>query len=284
VSDLVDYAKSYLSAGLSIIALTGKRPNTHFHEHGLSDPIEGVPESKEDDELIERVFTHPDTTGVGILIPRFVYVADVDSDDAATLYMELAGGLPDTPVAKTRNGLHIWFWEPTAESSIWLGYGKVLLLRGLGSYVAAPPSEHPDGGKYTWLDPLVDTDSGSLMSLGFLPEPLREAILAVQKVKATAEVTREKTYIWQLSHNEGVWRLAKRLADPDITGLARAVAECPPGNRNNMLSWAAMTAAEDGIPYDMALEGLTAAGIAAGLDRRETTVTIKAAYRRKGKR
>lgn len=279
--ELVDAAIAYLNSGLSIIALTGKRPNTRFHEHGLLDALEGDVETDEDRELLARVFEHETTTGVGILIPRDVLVADVDSPAAAEALLRLSGGeMPATPTAKTRNGLHVWFRAPGVNRSVWVG-GKALLFRGLGSYVAAPPSKHPDGGVYTWLWHLTPHGAPTWpLEIEDLPEGVAATIRTQEAVAETAQKA-YSLWLWQLSFKDGTFKLHREMAEADLSGLVKAVETCQPGNRNNMLAWAALTAAEEGISLDEAMPQLSEAARKAGLDERETRVTIRAAYRRR---
>jgi hypothetical protein len=273
VTDLVAAAHDYLAAGLEIIALTGKRPNTAFHPHGLTDAMSGIPENEDDDNLIRMVFTHPKTTGVGILIPEHVFVADVDSEEAAKTLMSCTSGLPDTAVAKTRNGLHFWFVSPHTGGSIWV---DKLLLRGRGSYVVAPPSEHPDGGTYQWIGTLVDPESGMLTGLDWLPA-LFEAHLAAS-LKAAAEKP-EHDPVYRTVLRDG--KIFREL-DPDaLGGLKHAIIKAEDGNQNNVIAWAAMTARDEGIPIDTAMAELLAASIEGGHPEARARETIKAAYRRR---
>ena len=103
VNDLTEAALGYLRLEMHLLALTEKRPNPRYHSKGEDDEvgwswdksIHGWPETDADLHALEEVFTHPSTTGVAILIPMHVLVADVDTEEAAVLFAELAGG--ETP-------------------------------------------------------------------------------------------------------------------------------------------------------------------------------------------
>ena len=282
MNDLALAAADYLRAGLSVIALSGKAPNSKYHPHGLLDCISGVPDGDDDLTALEKVFGDAATTGVGVLIPAHTLVADVDSEESAILLTKYTKGeTPDTAVALTRNGLHFWFLSPGADQSYWVG-NKNLLLRGPGSYVAAPPSKHPDGGVYTWQEPLVV--DGRIRALDWLPDDLAAAV-AGARLGVEMGIAR-RNHVDSIT-NHFTWRLEPKLkfiGTPVMDGILTAVREAREGNRNNLLAWAAMTLAEEGVSYDDAMTPLTDAAVKAGLDRQEIKITIKAAFKRVARR
>lgn len=280
MTPLTEAARDYLTAGLEIIALTGKKPNTTFHPHGLSDAMHGVPEDADDDALINRVFTHPKTTGVGILIPEYKMVADVDSDEAARRLNDLIGDSTDLahyPIAKTRNGLHVWMMTVKPRGSMWI---DKLLLRGRGSYVCAPPSEHPDGGVYEWIgEPLVDPMSGMMQGVDFMP-PAMDAILAAQEAEAAVKPAFD-VYYTGITFRPGGFTLQRTLYDDALSGLKKAIINAPDGNQNNVIAWAAMSARDEGVPAEVAMRELLEASVKGGHPLERAAATIRSAYRRR---
>jgi hypothetical protein len=274
---LVSAAIEYLNAGLSIIALAGKMPNATLHPNGTLNAIQGTVETDEDRGALRAYFNHPRTTGVAILIPEHVLVADVDSEAAAAVFMDMAGVVPHTPTARTRNGFHIWLTAPGAAGSRWVGE-RSLLFKGLGGYVAAPPSRHPSGFVYEWVTPLVE--DGMIRGMEWLPDRLAEELSQPSTMEGVA-IRREPYMVSEAVHEDGVWRVVRREASR-IESLAHGMAGAKEGNRNNYLSWASMTAAEQGVPYEEAYPALLAAAIEAGSEERESRVTIRSAYRRRG--
>ena len=272
-------AREYLTAGLSIIALDGKKPNPAVHRHGLSEPISGVPETEEDERLLAWAF-HPyemgtphgghlgRTTGIGILVPPNMAVADIDSDEAADQYMALAGELPVTPTARTRHGLHVWFLAPGMERTRWVGK---LLLRGPGSYVAAPPSAHPEGGRYEWITPL--TVNGVITGIDWLPDGIGQAMDAAEAVEQRAAI--DRTPVTRMVIEDG-----QLFSRPVIDALVARVETAGIGERNNILAWAVMCARDEGVSREIAESMLGTAAVAAGLSDREVRTTIRAAFRR----
>lgn len=289
MTDLTAAALDYLRRGHHLLALQGKRPSNRYHAKPDDDTpgwswersIFGVPETEEEQAGLAQVFEDPAVTGIAILIPQHMLVADVDTEEAAVLFMELVGEAPETVSVKTTKGLHLWFYAPGAEQSVWIG-GRTLLFKGFGGYVAAPPSAHfnSDGvkdGVYTWIrDFSTPVDD--------LPDPIAErmrferALDRLEPIK-TAETGR---YLVVPTDSEGHWT-RQGWASWHIDGLVRAVKGAGEGNRNNMLAWAAMQAAEEGVPLATAMPLLTAAAREAGLTDRETRVTIKAAFTRRGR-
>jgi len=74
-------------------------------------------------------------------------VLDVDNPGAAAFVLaELERDHP--PESATARGRHL-FYAGTDGGTISLGYGE---LRGCGSYVVVPPSVHPSGKLYIWLN------------------------------------------------------------------------------------------------------------------------------------
>jgi len=284
VNDLADAALAYLDAGLHLLALRGKRPNIRFHPTwDWDNSIHGVPENDADMHALEEVFDCPTTTGVAILIPQNVLVADVDTEEAAVLLMQLAGSLPDTRTGRTPNGLHLWFLSPGADANVWIG-GRTLLFKGFGGYVVAPPSDHFDAhgnldGVYTWI--------GDWGPIDWLPEGVEErlkftrAMKNVKPVKIAADLSGEFIQVEFTTDASGMpdgkWRLWKRW---HIEGLCKAIIDAPDGNQNNVICWAAMQARDEGVPFDLAMPQLLAAAIAGGHPADRAKTTIKGAYKR----
>lgn len=283
---LSDAAREYVDAGLHILALTGKRPSAKYHaEWDYENSIHGKPETPEEEAALAAIFEHRTTTGIALLIPPHVLVADIDTEAAASLYMELAGGLPETPSAQTKNGLHVWFLEPRAERSIWLGE-RTLLFKGYGGYVVAPPSQHFDDdghpdAVYTWLNPLVQ--DGMVRDMDWLPEQIGERVrtLLMFADKERPDFRDPDEERWsvgiRLKPTLALWR------EWPLAGLCRAIEEAADGNQNNVIHWAAMTAMEEGVPYEEAMRQLLAAALRGGHPERRARTTIAGAYKRRSR-
>ncbi|MCG0313946.1 MAG: bifunctional DNA primase/polymerase, partial [Calditerricola sp.] len=111
-----------------------------------------------------------------------VVVVDFDSEEA---FRELERrGLPDAPMVRTGKGWHVYFAHPgrPIKNAV-----KVLLgvdVRGDGGYVVAPPSVHPSGVQYRW----VDGRSIFELTPPPMPEWLTETLFATAETAATVTV------------------------------------------------------------------------------------------------
>jgi hypothetical protein len=249
VADLEAAGLAYLSAGLKIIALSGKAPNGAIHRHGLKEPFFGDA-SRE----WAAACSHPDTTGVGIVIDEHFVVVDIDGEEGRLAFRKFVGDteLPMTPAAKTARGWHLWYVTTEAGKTIKLA--EKLDLKGVGGYVAAPPSIHPSGFVYTWLVPLV-TPEGEAALIDRLPQAIEEELHA----------RRSQVFVSPWYERGG-----------NIDSLAKYLAGQPVGNRNACLYWASATARDTGIAFADAAGALIPAS-ALPLD--EAMRTVKSAYR-----
>ena len=150
-------ALAYAHKGLRVIPIKqgGKYP-----------PIEGWQNAATTDPTqIRQWFTGAfKDCGLGIATGKFAdkYIVVVDVDDreeyrgSDTLYdlEQLHGKLPDTLEAVTGSGgRHLYFFTDQPihnEASGKLGQG--IDIRGIGGQVLAPPTIHPNGKPYQWLN------------------------------------------------------------------------------------------------------------------------------------
>ena len=294
MTSLSDAAGEYLRAGLHILALEGKKPNPRVHGESWSwaDSFWGAAESASDVAQIERAFdfSRSGTTGIAILIPPDFLVADVDTDRAAQLLVDLGyTGTDETVAATTKNGIHIWFWWPGAERNRWLGDGqqpdpsRTLLFKGFGGYVVAPPSKHFDSagredGDYAWISPLVV--NGMLQMPDTLPAGAGTK-MRVADQWAAMKPDKEQMSHFTMTPVEGLqwwqWPVDRTYA---MEGLERAIENAADGNQNNVIHWAALTCKEEGVPYDVAMERLLAAAERGNHPRNRARDTIRGAYKR----
>lgn len=278
-------AWDYLGRGLSIIALSGKAPNGSVHPHWREDAIFGAPESPEDYAGIQRMFRHPDTTGIGILTGFPYFVVDIDGEEGAQAWAKIAGpaGMPNRWVAKTHHGLHLWYADTVPRQSRQLA--PLLDMKADGGYVVAPPSPfaacsddpclrpHQSGSIYCWLIQPDDRgpDEAPAQVIALLDE---QDALKGQKLVTRQHRTRVRVPQFTDGRFWPSW---------GFEGLIDSVRTADVGNRNNVLQWAACTMEEDGAE-DEDFEQLVAAALTAGLEARETKLTIRSGRKRAGRR
>jgi hypothetical protein len=82
--------------------------------------------------------------------------------DTMAEYELWAGKFPDLaktlPTVRTSKGMHVYF-QARLESTKYIANGE---LRSSGGYCLLPPSVHPDGPTYEWVNPLTN---GNLLAL-----------------------------------------------------------------------------------------------------------------------
>jgi hypothetical protein len=94
--------------------------------------------------------------GVATGVASGVLVLDVDGAIGAETLQDLEGrygALSETACSITSSGCHLWFTIEDAVPSTAGRLGPGLDIRADGGYVIAPPSIHPDGSAYRWLNP-----------------------------------------------------------------------------------------------------------------------------------
>jgi archaellum biogenesis ATPase FlaH len=103
------------------------------------------------EEEVNHWFTMNPEANMGIVTGKVsnLVVFDLDSREA-TLYAEEEGGFPETPKVKTGKGYHIYMKYPGFEVRNNVNKKLTIDIRGDGGYVAAPPSLHGSGRRYSW--------------------------------------------------------------------------------------------------------------------------------------
>ena len=144
---MMDYALEYISQGFKVLPIKpgGKTPLT---EHGLNDATAIQPGVKE-------YWNRWPSANIAIIIPEGHFVLDVDAGhggfESLKTIQEQYGKLPDTmSVITGGGGLHYWFKANGIRNTTALSGFLGVDIRGIGGYVVAPPSIHPNGTVYLW--------------------------------------------------------------------------------------------------------------------------------------
>lgn len=206
---VLEAALEYAARGWAIFPVSGKRPQTaRGFEDASSDPV-----------VVERLFTDVTPTGVAVACGASgLLVVDLDGPAAAEAWAELAarhGGHSETLVAQTGkpNGLHLYFAGEGRSSAGRLGPG--IDTRGRGGYVVAPPSWHPSGAVYRWLDPDAPLAPAPAWLLAALEPPAPPPAGDARSLPAGASAT---------SYGRAA-----------LEGLAADMLAAPEGQRNEVL-------------------------------------------------
>lgn len=248
--DLLDAAVLYATEGRAVFPLQpkGKTPAT----------VNGFKNATKDIDKIRDYWSKNPTANVGIATGALsgIVVIDIDNLESATHL----GFMPKTMTARTGSGgMHLIFEHPGTEVTNRAGVIEGIDVRGDGGYIVAPPSIHPSGGMYEWLD---HRDPAPL------PAHLLELI--VKKPSVTAPPAE---YI-----GTGVGTAWGQAA---LEGLLDELRMATPGTRNdtlNRIAWRAFGMVKGGqLSHGPTEEALRYGALALGLDRSEVDATLRSA-------
>ena len=218
-------------------------------------------EATTDPARIEQWWEQWPDANIGIALgPSSLVVVDVDDP----VVFKTAGlELPRTLTARTSRGGHFYY---AAKSEIKGFEGPGCDVKTSGGYVLAPPSVHPSGSRYEWVDPDAPL------------APVPEWVL--QNATARAE--------WNI---EGEFTPSPRTSRYGLVAVmseCRALATTPTGNRNHRLNRAAFAIGQlaaggevgmiDGSLDPAVVEKVIEAGLSCGLDYKEVVRTVRHAF------
>jgi putative DNA primase/helicase len=159
-TNVLQVALNYANRGWSVVPLLGKSPRVRWQTYQN--------ERATADEIAAWWADWPDA-GIGILLGPVSGVVRVDADgpEAVEQLSELFGELPQTPQFVTPSGGLGWLfaYQDGIDSEIlWRGRGEheELRLMSGGTMTVLPPSPHPDGGYYEWVDSPWDVQVAEL--------------------------------------------------------------------------------------------------------------------------
>jgi hypothetical protein len=242
-TELRDAAVAYARAGIPVLALW-PRAKEPYTAHGKDDATTDL-------DLINQLWSRKADLNVGVRPPAALGVLDVDvqhgGPEALTELCYEHGPLPDTWTAQTgQGGRHIWL---RADGPF---RGKLCTgvdIKSHSGYLVAPPSVHPNGRRYEWVNRLPIAHAPDWLRPLLAPPPPRP---------------RPSRQSWGSSQSGDA--------------LVRFVATASDGNRNRALFWAAKTATAEGV-IDAIEDALTAAAVSIGLDEAAAEATIKSGIR-----
>ncbi|MDX2113003.1 MAG: DUF3987 domain-containing protein [Alphaproteobacteria bacterium] len=194
-----------------------------------------------------------------------IFVLDIDGPQGAMTLGALEhvhGPLPQSVIARTGNGWHHYYRLPTGYEIRNLSGqavdGSTLVgvdVRGNGGYVVAPPSIHPSGKPYYWVNDPAD------VAIAEAPSWL---------LKLVAQPTAPLDFNDAPESNHAYLEAALR-------GELATLAQAANGTRNHQLnrsSFARGQLVSDGLNEAEVRSKLEAVALAIGLEREEITRTI----------
>jgi len=147
---LLNAALHYADQGMFVFPLQRKDKKPLPGSNGCTDATTNK-------EVIRRWWTEMPNANIGIATgaQSGIFVLDVDGDEgcASLRHLEVENGaLPVTPVAKTGRGKHILFRDNGLHRNSASVVGPKLDIRANGGYIVVPPSIHPSGQRYEWVE------------------------------------------------------------------------------------------------------------------------------------
>jgi hypothetical protein len=151
---MISWVEKYVSWGLCAIPVPygQKEPIIQWKKYQSEKPTK--------DELAAW-FGGDEPTNVAVVcgaVSDNFYPLDFDSEDSIRAFFDYDKLLKGTPVVRTGRGYHVWF---KSKNPISLSKRAVKELNveflGEGHFIIAPPSRHPSGKDYEFLNPDVET-------------------------------------------------------------------------------------------------------------------------------
>jgi hypothetical protein len=248
---LGNFAAGLAAAGLPVLPLLPLLPRTKQPRH------KGAYKAATCDPLwIDQHWYHHPDDNIGVRPPIGMVVVDIDPRNGgktalARLIAE-HGRLPDTWTARTGSGgRHVWLavGEMTVRAHLCEG---VDIKHGGNGFVVAPPSVHPDGGRYEWLQP-----------------PFGEPAAAPTWLREMLKPPVYEPPLLTLVNGDGGGRYS-------LLALVRRIEAAPEGQRNRTTFGACRDAAGQG-DLDAFADALAAAAVGRGLPLSEVETIVRSA-------
>jgi hypothetical protein len=255
---MIAAALSWLQRGFAVFPLKprDKIPLGSLVPHGLKD-------AARDPEIIRDWWQREPQANIGLRTGEGFFVLDLDDAKAASWFGNACGrhgGAPKTLTVRTSRGFHVFF---ACGAEVPNSAGRIVLgadVRGVGGYVVAAPSIHPDGAVYTIRRDLPIAEAPRWLVDLALPDPVPPPII--------------------VARGEPPWDDRRGR----ISGIVSLVANARQGERNRITFWAACRFSE------MVREGLITQGLAeelllqsasrSGLTGMEILTTARSAAKR----
>lgn len=152
MTDFAESARSYAENGWLVFPLKPK-DKTPLTEHGFKD-------ASADLEVVDRWWRKHPTANVGIVTGKASGLVVIDFDprkggDVHAFMLkhgDAVSGLRIGKVSTGGGGQHWYFRYPERGFASRKDIVQGVDVKSDGGYVVGPPSIHPDGGAYVWLE------------------------------------------------------------------------------------------------------------------------------------
>ena len=209
----LNHAERYVKNGWSVIPLRPKGKEPLF-------PWKKYSEQRPSSEDLASWFTAEATANIGIVTGAISQLIVVDIDSPEGLSYAQKNGLISPVYSTTGKGRHYYFRHPGKEVGNTIKLLPGIDTRADGGYVAAPPSIHPSGRRYTWGSAFLDSTR--------LP-PFPAHLFEKEEKKQEGWISEALQSLTKGNRNDTFTRIVGRLhrdrwSADDITGLLRPAA------------------------------------------------------------
>jgi hypothetical protein len=145
-NEFLDHAIEHARRRWSIIPVVGKKSK------GLWKPFQEQPA---DERMLRQLFSAADITGLAVVTGSVSGGLAVRDFDLADSYEAWAAQHPNDasslPTVQTARGMHVY---GRLDEEVFANLGDGELRAACTHYVLLPPSVHPTGAVYRWVNPL----------------------------------------------------------------------------------------------------------------------------------
>jgi hypothetical protein len=260
MSAMMDASLAYAALGWHVFPLLERDKRPRFagaYKRATTDPAQ-----------IRRWWRQWPDANIGLATGAVsgLWVLDVDGELGEQSWVELVrpwGGAPETRMVATSKGYHLyWRLGSAADPGRRIGVRPGLDVIGGQGYLLAPPSVHPSGRTYDWMDDQAELVEAPTWML--------------QTLMARTEAPRPARFVASSSP-------ARQIAGA-VARAQRDIAAAGEGQRNRELFraavWVAQVASQSGLDASSAVGELWAAAQRTGLDDVEIRRTLESALRK----
>ncbi len=146
MATMLDYALAYARRGWKVFPLAVK-DKVPLIKNG-----NGCLSATTDEQQIQYWWTQTPNANIGLATGHSFFAVDIDPKHNGNLWLDSVS-LPETISQHTGSGgTHFLFSGPPDIPNSASKVAPGVDIRGNGGYIVAPPSVHPNGNRYTWID------------------------------------------------------------------------------------------------------------------------------------